>query len=192
MTTGENIRRERKKAKLTQKELGEKLGVSQVRIAQYENGKIEPKIETIDKIAQVLGVYISSLKECIPMEEREKTTEYKKIIKKVASFDAMITILKEIYGDVEEIKVKEGYSCGYFFSVGTKDGRFVLHAEDIDALCDATKAAIPFIVDRIKDERTIEEVYSEYAEITPEYMAYLDERESEILKDIDNQNFPEE
>lgn len=59
------------------------MGVSQVRIAQYENGKIEPKIETIDKISQVLGVPISALKKSIPMEEHKKTTEYKEIEKKL-------------------------------------------------------------------------------------------------------------
>lgn len=91
----------------------------------------------------------------------------------------MLTILKEIYENVEEIKVEEGYSCGFFYSVSTKDNKFILHAEDIDALCDSAKSAIPFIVDRLKDERTIDEVYSEYAEMLLEDDEYLEERESE-------------
>lgn len=56
MNSGERIRKYRKEAGLTQKELGERLGVSQQHIAQYENGKRIPKIETIDKIAVALNV----------------------------------------------------------------------------------------------------------------------------------------
>ncbi|MCM1154246.1 MAG: helix-turn-helix domain-containing protein [Roseburia sp.] len=62
MNIGDNIRECRKKAKLSQKELGKKLGVSQQHIAQYERGKRQPKIETLRKIANALGVSIDYLK----------------------------------------------------------------------------------------------------------------------------------
>lgn len=61
MTIGEKIKQARKKAGYTQKELGEKLGISQVRVAQYENGIRNPKIETIKKIAEALNVEIIDL-----------------------------------------------------------------------------------------------------------------------------------
>lgn len=56
MTTGELIRAARKKAGLTQKELGSKLGVSGAMIAQYETGVRTPKVDTMQKIAEPLGV----------------------------------------------------------------------------------------------------------------------------------------
>lgn len=56
MTTGEKIKEARKKAGLSQKELGDKLGVSQAMIGQYETGKRKPKLETLDKIAEALSV----------------------------------------------------------------------------------------------------------------------------------------
>ena len=56
MTTGNKIKEARKKAKLSQKELGIKLGVSQAMIGQYESGKRKPKLETLDKIANALNV----------------------------------------------------------------------------------------------------------------------------------------
>lgn len=59
MNTGEKIKLARKNAGLTQKELGEKLEVSQAMIGQYENGLRKPKIETLHKIAQVLNVPIT-------------------------------------------------------------------------------------------------------------------------------------
>lgn len=56
MTVGENIRRIRKEKGLTQKQLGERLNMTQSAIGQFENDKTSPKIETVDKIASALGV----------------------------------------------------------------------------------------------------------------------------------------
>lgn len=56
MTIGKNIKKVRLEKKLSQQKLGEKLGVSQAMIAQYETGRRIPKLETIDKIADALNV----------------------------------------------------------------------------------------------------------------------------------------
>lgn len=56
MTVGEKIKSIRKLKKISQQELGNMLGVSQAMIAQYENGKRIPKIETLIKIAEALDL----------------------------------------------------------------------------------------------------------------------------------------
>lgn len=56
MTTGERIKAARKAAGMTQKELGEKMGLSFQSIAQWENDLRKPKFDTIERIAAVLGV----------------------------------------------------------------------------------------------------------------------------------------
>ena len=56
MTTGELIKDARKKAGLTQKELGEKLGISYQTIAQWENNLRNPKQETLQRIANALNI----------------------------------------------------------------------------------------------------------------------------------------
>ncbi|MEY8390415.1 XRE family transcriptional regulator [Lachnospiraceae bacterium] len=56
MTIGENIRKIRKEKGLTQKQLGERLNMTQSAIGQFENDKTSPKIETINRIASALGV----------------------------------------------------------------------------------------------------------------------------------------
>ncbi len=61
MHVSENIKACRKKAGLSQKELGKKLGVSQQHIAQYESGKRLPKIETLMRLSRALGVDIDDL-----------------------------------------------------------------------------------------------------------------------------------
>ncbi len=61
-TIGESIRRMRKEQNMTQKELGEKLGgISQQQIGQWENGIKNPKKETLQKIADALGISPYSL-----------------------------------------------------------------------------------------------------------------------------------
>lgn len=60
-TIGNNIKRIRKAKKITQKELGEMLGVSQSAINQFENNRSTPKTQTLEKIAQALNVSVSTL-----------------------------------------------------------------------------------------------------------------------------------
>ncbi len=63
MSIGEQIKKYRNEVGLSQKELGEKLGVSQAMIAQYENEKRIPKRETLRKIAYALKISDISLLE---------------------------------------------------------------------------------------------------------------------------------
>ena len=61
MTIGKKLRQCRLEAGLSQKELGEKLNVSQAMIAQYENGKLTPKLYTLEKISNALNIETSEL-----------------------------------------------------------------------------------------------------------------------------------
>lgn len=63
MLIGEKIKKYRKAAGLTQKELGEKLSISQQQIAQYENGTRKPKIETLSRISNSLNIDLITLTE---------------------------------------------------------------------------------------------------------------------------------
>ena len=56
VTIAERIVVARKKAGLTQKELGERMGISDASIAQYESGKRNPKLATLNRIASALEV----------------------------------------------------------------------------------------------------------------------------------------
>ena len=61
---GEKIRYLRIQKNMTQKELGEKLGgVPQQQIGRWENGKSNPKLNTLQKIAVALSVNINDLLE---------------------------------------------------------------------------------------------------------------------------------
>ena len=63
MTIGENIRKHRKEKGLTQKKLGELCipPIAESTIRRYELGKLNPKIATIKKIADALGVSVGDI-----------------------------------------------------------------------------------------------------------------------------------
>ena len=56
MRFGDTLRDLRQQRGMTQKELGNTLGVSAQMIAQYENGKRKPKLGTLQQIAASLNV----------------------------------------------------------------------------------------------------------------------------------------
>ena len=75
MTIGENIKRLRKEKKMTQRELGERLGgISQQQIGQWENGDKIPKLVTLNKIATALEVEVIEILELAP-EAQERIQE---------------------------------------------------------------------------------------------------------------------
>ena len=76
MTIGEKIRAIRKSKGITQKDLAVAMGVSASMIGQYEVGIRSPKIETLKKIAQALGVDVNALLDLsIPNAEERMTGE---------------------------------------------------------------------------------------------------------------------
>lgn len=65
MDIGQKIKELRKKQGMSQKDLADKLGITPVLISQYENGKRNPKLETLQKIADALEVDISELSDSL-------------------------------------------------------------------------------------------------------------------------------
>lgn len=61
MQAGEIIRKYRIEKGLTQKQLGEKCGIAEPTIRKYELNKLNPKYETLQKIATALDVPITEL-----------------------------------------------------------------------------------------------------------------------------------
>lgn len=59
MSVGEKLKEARKTNGLTQRELGEKVGVSAAVVGQHETGARNPKFETIKRYAQALNMQLS-------------------------------------------------------------------------------------------------------------------------------------
>lgn len=61
MELGQNIRKQRKEQHISLKVLASEIGVSTSFLSQIENGKNEPSLSTLKKIAEALNVTISQL-----------------------------------------------------------------------------------------------------------------------------------
>lgn len=109
---GHILRQERKEKGLSQKELGQRLGVSQAMIAQYENGKRTPKVGTITKIANALEIPASELLECYDI--LSKSDSLRKIDgTNTINSDKPYTIadvLKDLDIDLNEFNTTFGFS----------------------------------------------------------------------------------
>ena len=61
MTVGERLKATRKEKGLTQKQVASGCGMADSAIRKYESGLITPKLETIQRIANALGVHVLDL-----------------------------------------------------------------------------------------------------------------------------------
>lgn len=124
MTIGEHIKATRKNKGLSQKELGEALGVSGAMIGQYETGQRKPRLDTLRRIADALGVEWTEL---VPEEQQGATV-----------IDHVTENLKNA-GPFKKISTEEAYRLGilnltfkseedriaYFYNLLNTDGKLV-------------------------------------------------------------------
>ena len=93
MSIGNKIKKARKSKGLTQEKLGEKIGVSAAMIAAWENGKRNPKSETIEKIANALDVPVWELRD---FKELETFYEITKINNHIGRMTQIGNILSQV------------------------------------------------------------------------------------------------
>lgn len=87
MDIGERIREVRNIKGLTQKKLGELCGINEANIRKYESGRQNPKIETIQKIADALNVPFMVL--CRDANFQTGFVLYKDEMDKVMDFETL-------------------------------------------------------------------------------------------------------
>ena len=80
MSYGKRIRLARVAAELTQKALAERLHVSAALIGQYETGIRNPKIDTLDRIAEALELATSFFQGAQPFSDMDLISQYKNVI----------------------------------------------------------------------------------------------------------------
>ena len=104
MTTGQLIKAARKKAGMTQEDLGKKLGVSGSFIAQYETDNRKPKQETLLKIAKALGVHLRDLSDNSWLEEFDQ--QHPTAGEEYARYKAVNKYLEEMGFTISERPIK--------------------------------------------------------------------------------------
>ena len=96
MTVGERIKTFRKKKGLTQKQLAEKLGIIEETVRKYELGKLNPKKETLLRIAQALDVQLIDLDDSLGvLTEYDLTHDSSQIRQEVRAYE----LITSLYGE---------------------------------------------------------------------------------------------
>lgn len=95
MNFGERLKNVRKQQKVSQKELGQRLGVSQQTIAQYEKAQSTPKAITVNKIANALDVNPQILLDEIP----PRIKEYARKITETVAEEKLLSIYRHLNDD---------------------------------------------------------------------------------------------
>lgn len=159
---GQSIKQHRKRARLTQHELAEKIGKTESSIRKYEKGLTRIPIDVVEKIATVLNIPIIQLMPDIKWSEHQNTEEMKRIEREADAFNGVVSVLRDIYGAIEEKSVYLPDKGEIAYWVISKGGKaFTLYENDIQTLRDSVKGLIPPLVEKLKDTRTEEEVIEE-------------------------------
>ena len=108
-TIGQRIREERKRQGLTMAQLGEKMGISGSLVGRYERGEENPKMETVVRFADALGILVSGL---YSDPEEAHDVEQRLINSSSESFQARLLRAIEDLGveiDYEEYVLSENF-----------------------------------------------------------------------------------
>ena len=126
-TIGQRIREERKRQGLTMAQLGEKMGISGSLVGRYERNEENPKIETVERFANALGVLVSSL---YSDPEEAYDVEYRLINSNSESFQA------RILRAIEDLSAELDYEI-YVRGASTADDRKKLRDEYLPRIANA-------------------------------------------------------
>lgn len=138
LNTGEKIKLARKRARLTQKELGEKLNITYQQIGQYEKGIRKPKLETLDNIANALNIDVWELYDGYQLKPTQNDEHFW-----TAYLDDQ---LKQL-----------GYSIGYdeensFLWINYPDGTLEVTEENLKELDKSAMSYLKFKLEELKQE----------------------------------------
>ena len=132
MTIGQTIRALRKKAGLTQNQLGALCGITGGAVSSYENGVTTPKRRTAEKLAAALGVSLGRLQGEPPPAPQPSAPD-----------SGVLSVLKELYGAVEgRVILGEGGRSRRYYLIRQLPGDFVLYEDDIKAIVRSARASM--------------------------------------------------
>ncbi len=140
MSIGENIKQARRKKGYTQKQLAEKCNMYESQIRKYELGSANPKIETLQKIANALDINVLVLLGKISIRFSDD------IRNDISLESAFATIFKEIYGKIDigqQIDEKGKY---FYYTLGEGDEIYTISELTYDNIFESVENLIKLSV----------------------------------------------
>jgi transcriptional regulator with XRE-family HTH domain len=116
MNIGENIKKYRKEKKITQKQLADKINISEMSIRRYERGERQPTADIIDLISKALDIPIYSLVDDVHSDLDYEMLKYYSDEKKFSATEYS-DIMNKRPSDIETEKqlLKEAESINHDF-----------------------------------------------------------------------------
>lgn len=130
-----NIKEFRRKRGLTQKQLADLLGVSQNAVYNWENGKRQPKLDTLRKISQALGVPVTEL---INVPDPDGMLARYSLRDRIQ--DTLLSIGYLVFYDENDA----------FLAINFPDGYLEITASDLDDLADTAASYLEFKVQELR------------------------------------------
>ncbi|MBD5101930.1 MAG: helix-turn-helix transcriptional regulator [Subdoligranulum sp.] len=178
MTVGERIKEAREKAGMTQKELGEKIGVSGVAVMRYEKGQRKIDIDLFRKLADALQVSAAWLfPQPLFNDYEEAAAEYKKFQADKVVRNCIEDVLKILYDKFEKEEIEES---AIYILTDDSGGR-AIYEEDIEIIVSAVTNQIETLSDALSGPVDSMRLYSQYVAL----------REKEIMNNL-QENIGEE
>lgn len=141
-----NIRNFREELNMSQEELAQKVGYkSRTSIAKIESGKVDLSNSKIEDFAKAFG--ISSIDLIYADSSNCSLQEVKKINKQSDGYEALVTILNDIYGKTELCEIFDGSASCFYYSL---DAKYGLSDDTFIKLYDSLKPIIRQFTDLVK------------------------------------------
>lgn len=149
---GQEMKKQRKKLGITQKELGEKINRTESSIRKYEKGLVQIPLEVINEIGIELGIPVYEL----ILSEKDDSSEIL-----FDDYEGIEALLGDMYGRIIYKTVHGEYGFANYYVIGENENKFVLYDDDIRDLIQLAEEAIKPIVERIKDDRDEKKIIDE-------------------------------
>ena len=139
---GDKIKELRKKAGISQQELADRLETTPQNLSQYETGKRQPKIETIQKMANALGVDVWELYDDYELPPIESDKEFEH------SWENLL-----IMNDIRFMSyTKVSGERGMLFAIDDDKFRYFLTSEQCEKLPSLAVEQIKTLIKAISEE----------------------------------------
>lgn len=187
LNIGENLRRLRRAADMTQEQLADKLGVSYQSVSRWENGTTYPDMEFLPVLSSIFGVTVDEL---IGMEESKKKKQIYaryRVYGELCDGDKpeeVVSLLRELRRDCMTDPVLSGYLWQLFSNVQYGSDAVMHHPDVLSELRITAKEILEGNYERWLKDSVVE--YMSYIEDDEHVESFLDQYATErnLTKDM--------
>ncbi len=187
LNIGENLRRLRRAADMTQEQLADKLGVSYQSVSRWENGTTYPDMEFLPVLSSIFGVTVDEL---IGMEESKKKEQIYaryRVYGELCDGDKpeeVVSLLRELRRDCMTDSALSGYLWQLFSNVQYGSDAVMHHPDVLSELRITAKEILEGNYERWLKDSVVE--YMSYIEDDEHVESFLDQYATErnLTKDM--------